>query len=106
MSFLVDDARGVERPQLDDRIVEFRMAPTLGIVETIMVDFRLGMMMGRIGRPASRQGQNLAQDEIRIGIGIVIAENGPHHPLAGTPHLPCATKFVGYLARLVYLSGE
>src|SRR4029077_16173494 len=61
------DAHRVEGADLQHVVAELGMAVAFRPGEAIVVDLGLGMMMGRIARPAAGEGDDLAQDQLGRG---------------------------------------
>jgi hypothetical protein len=72
---MVEAAGDLDRVSVTNFVNVFsnlRMTVALGPCEAVMIDLRLGMMVGRIRGPAAGTIDDLARDQVGIGAGCVI----------------------------------
>ena len=94
MGHACGDAHGIAVVHLVDGIAHLRVAKAVLGAVLVVVDFRLGMVVGRIARPLAREADHLAQHQVGIG-GVVVIEDGADDAGAGFVHGARAAELVG-----------
>ena len=99
------DEHGVVVLYLHHVVAELAVAESVFRIGLVVIDLRLGVMVGRIAAPLARETDDLAENEVRVG-RVRIVEDRADDPGARLPHQSRAAEFVRGVGGQIELRAE